>query len=82
MQLAREVQPDGINYMNEKFCFFDVNHKRVKSFVRLTASTNDPILQKQIALARLGCKHEDTENIGVFWQLFNSAFKEVNGNCR
>lgn len=69
MQLAREMQPDGINYMNEEFCFFDGSHKRVKSFVTL---------QKQIALAILECEHEDTENIEVFWRMFNSAFKEVN----
>ena len=71
MQLAREMQPDGINYLNEELCFFDGNHKKVKSFVRLTASTDDPLLQKQVALAILECKHEDTENIEVFWWLFN-----------
>ena len=53
--------------------------KRVKSFVTLTASTYDPLLQKQVMLAILERKHEDTENIEVFWRMFNSAFKEVNG---
>ena len=65
--------------MNEKFCFFDGNHKRVKSFVTLTASTYDSVLQKQVALAILDCKHGDTENIEVFCWFFNSAFKEING---
>ena len=77
MQLAREMQPDGINYMNKEFCFFDGNDKRVKSLVTLTASTYDPLLQKQVALAILECEHEDTENIKVFWRMFDSAFKEV-----
>ena len=44
MQLAREMQPDGINYMNEEFCFFDGNH----SFVTLTASTYDPLLRNKL----------------------------------
>ena len=78
MQLAREMQPDGINYMNVEFCFFHSNHKRVKSFVTLTATTYDSLLLKQIALAILECKHEGTENIEVFWRMFNSAFKELN----
>ena len=78
-QLMCEMQPDCINIMNEEFYFFDGNHKRFKSFVTLTASTYDPLLQKQVALAILECKHEDTESIEVFWRLFNSAFKEVQG---
>ena len=65
--------------MNEEFCFFDGNHLKVKSFVTLAASTYDPLLQKQVALAILECKHEDKENIEVFRWMFNSAFKEVNG---
>ena len=63
MQSAREIQPDGINYVNEEFCFFDGNHKRVKSFVTLASGTYDPLSQEQIALAILECKHEDRENI-------------------
>ena len=73
------MQPDRINCMNEEFCFFNGNHNRVKSSVTLTVSTYDPLLQKQVALAILECKREDTENIEVFWWLFNSAFKEVSG---
>ena len=68
--------------MNEELCFLEGNHKRVKSFVRLNASTDDPLLQKQVAPAILECELEDTENIEVFWWLFNSAFKEVNVNWR
>lgn len=47
--------------MTEKFCFFDSNHKRVKSFVTLTTSTYDPLL-----LAILECKHAVRGNIEVF----------------
>ena len=53
MQLAHDMQPDGINYINEEFCFFGGNHKRVKPFVTLTTSTYHPLLQKQVALAIL-----------------------------
>ena len=59
MQLAREIQLNGINYINEEFCFFDGNHKRVKSFVTLTTSNYDPLLRKQVVRAILECKHED-----------------------
>ena len=60
------MQPDGINCINEQFCFFDGHHKRVKSFVTLTTSTYDLLLQKQVALATLECKHEDYEVLKYF----------------
>ena len=80
VKLAREIQRDGINYMHGEFCFFDCKHKRVKPFVTLTASTYNRLLQKEIALAILEYNHEGTVNTEVFWQMFNSAFKEINGN--
>ena len=66
VQLAREMQPDGINYMHGEFCFFDGKHKRVESFVMLTASTYNRLLQKEIALAILEYNHEGTVNTEVF----------------
>ena len=76
MQLACEMQPDVINYMHGEFCFFDGKHKRVKSFVTLTASTYNRLLQKEVALAILEYNHEDTVNTEVFWQMFNSALNQ------
>ena len=36
-------------------------------------------MQNQVVLAKFECKHENPENIEVFWRMFDSAFKEVNG---
>ena len=66
--------------MSSVHCFFDGNRKRVKHYVTLTASAYHPLLCKQVALATSQCKQEDQENIKIFWQVFNEAYKEVNND--
>ena len=64
--------------MSDEYCFFDGKEKRCKNFTTLTASTFHPFLQRQLPLATMECKSEDSENVGRFWSTFNKAYKEAN----
>ena len=35
------------------------------------------MLQKQLPLAMMECRSEDSANIGRFWNNFNKAFKDI-----
>ena len=63
MKIAARMNTDGEHFMSKEFCHFDGNHKRVKSYVTLTASVYHPLLRKQIVLATMNCKHEDIEYV-------------------
>ena len=39
-----------------------------------------PLLRKQIQLAIMETESEDTENIKLFWTLFNEVLQKVSGN--
>lgn len=69
---------EGDHFLKCKYCQFDGNQKRVKKFVLLTASVYYPFLQKQLVLATLNCKHEDSKYIAEFLRKFNEAIREVN----
>ena len=56
--------------------FFDGKFDRVRGFVTLTASMYHSLLQKQITLATMECKHEDSFHVEMFWCLFNSAYQQ------
>ena len=64
--------------MHEEYCHFDGKHKRVKAFVTLTASVCHPLLRKQVILATMNCKHEDSNYVAEFWREFNDAYRKVN----
>ena len=64
--------------MHEEYCHFDGNHKRVKAFVTLTAGVYHPLLQKQVILATMNCKHKDSNYVAEFWLKFNGVYKKVN----
>lgn len=78
MKIAMEMDEGGNHYLNEEYCHFDGNHKRVKTFVTITASVYHPLLRKQVVLATMNCKHEDSSYVAKFWRVFNDAFKKVN----
>ena len=63
--------------LSNEYCFFDGKVKRCKNFVALTARLYHPMLQKQLPLATMKCKSEDSVKIGRFWYNFNKAFKDV-----
>ena len=53
------------------------NHKIVKEFVTLTASIYHPLLRKQLVLATMNCRHEDSNNVAKFGKKFSKASQKV-----
>ncbi len=39
-----------------------------------------PLLCKQSPLAVMDCEAENTENIAIFWQIFNECLRKESGN--
>ena len=63
MKIACSMDTDGDHFMHEEYCHFDGNHKRVKAFVTLTASVYHPLLRKQVILATMKWKHEESNYV-------------------
>ena len=79
MKIALEVDGEVDHFMHIEYCHFDGNHKRVKTFVTLTASVYHLLLKKQIVLATMNCKHKDSKYVAKSWRTFREAFKKTNG---
>ena len=77
MRIACSMDTDGDHFMHEEYCHFDGNYKRVKAFVTLTVSVYHPLLRKQVILATMNCKHEDSNYVAEFWREFNDAYRKV-----
>lgn len=77
MKIALNMDREGDHFMQEEYCYFDCKVKRCHNFVTLTASTYHPILKKQIPLATMETEKEDSENIELFWTLFNASIKKA-----
>ena len=58
MNIAKEMIVGDGRLFSDQFCFFDGNDKRVSGYVTLTASMYHTLLQKQVVLASMHCKHE------------------------
>ena len=58
--------------ISEKCCSFDGKDCRV------TASAYHTLLKRQIRLAIMECKHEDSAHVELFWRLLNEAYKKAN----
>lgn len=65
------------HFLAQEFCFFDEKHKRAKGYVTLTASVYHPLLRRQIPLAAMESVSENTENVTLFWELFNEVIEKV-----
>ena len=66
MKLGLEMDFEGDHFLKDEYCHFDGNHKRVREFVKLTASVYHPPLRKQLVLATMNCKHEDRNYVAEF----------------
>jgi len=77
MRIAKEMCSSSSMFSDE-YCYFDGKVKRCKNFTTLTASMYHSLLQRQIPLAIMECKGEDSANVGRFWNYFNKAYKDVN----
>ena len=73
MNLAVAMNCAREGFLSEKYCYFDGKHKRCRGYITLTASVYHPLLRKQIPLAIMEAEQENTENVELFWGLFNEA---------
>ena len=78
--MALNMDRDGEHYLNDEFCFFDSKHKSCRGFVALTASVYNSLLGKQVTLAIMEAEAENTENVSLFWTLFNEVLQKISGN--
>lgn len=70
---------NGEHFLKEEYCFFDGKFKRCRDFVTLTASVYHPLLNRQIPYAVMETE-ENSENIALFWPLFNEGLRKVSGD--
>ena len=66
--------------MVEEYAYLDGMHTRVKGYVTLALWTYHPGLHKVMRLASMECKHENTECISMFLDLFHKALQKKTGN--
>ena len=76
-KIAINMDRDKKHFLAQEFCFFDGKHKRTKGYVTLTASVYHPLLRRQIPLAAMESVSENTENVTLFWELFNEVIEKV-----
>ena len=70
----------GNIFWKKNIVFFDGKFKRCRNFVTLTASVYHPLLKRQIPLAVMETEQENSENIALFWSLFNEGLQKVTGD--
>ena len=73
-----EMDFDSDHFLRHAYWYFHGNHKIVKQFVMLTATIYHPLLRKQLVLATMNCKHEDSNNVTKLGQKFSKASRKVN----
>ena len=80
-KIAMNMDMDKEHFLAQEFCFFDGKHKRAKGYVTLTASVYHPLLRRQIPLATMEAVSENTENVTLFWELFNEVLEKVSSGA-
>ena len=75
--MGLNMDREGDLFLHEEFCFFNGKRKRCKGFVTLTASVYHPLLRKQITPVVMESESENTENVILFWNLFNEVLAKV-----
>ena len=80
LKMDPEIQNDKPSSMMEEYVYLDGMHTRVKGYVTLALWTYHPGLHKVMRLASMECKHENTEYITMFSDLFNKALQKKTGN--
>ena len=59
------------------YAFIDAKHDRTLSMKTLTLWTYDSVVRMTLLLACMDVEEENTENIVLFWQLWNEILQEV-----
>ena len=80
MKAALNMDRNREHFLKDEYCFFDRKFKRCQNFVTLTASAYHLLLKRQISLAVMEAEQESSENIALFWSLFNEGLKKVIGD--
>ena len=63
--------------ISEEFCSSVGKDGRVENLKTLTASVYHAF-KRQMPLAIMEGKHEDSAHVELFWRLFNEAYKKAN----
>ena len=79
-KIALNMNRNGSHYPNSEFCYLDGKYKCCRGFVTLTASVYHSLLRKQIILGTMEVESENSENVALFWELFNKILKKVSVN--
>ena len=72
MKIAGDMNVEGDDSLSGVL-FFDGNHNRVCGYATLTASMHNPLLQRQIILTTMQCKHENKKFVEIFWRVLNKT---------
>ena len=66
--------------MQDEMAYFDGMHRRCEGWKTLTLWTFHPAICRLLRLATVEVKGKTTENISLFWILFNQVLADVNGH--
>ena len=80
MKAALNMDRNREHFLKDEYCFFDRKFKRCQNCVTLTASAYHLLLKRQIPLAVMEAEQESSENIALFWSLFNEGLQKVTGD--
>ena len=70
---------EGTGFLREEFAFIDVMHDRCRDYKTATLWTYHPSMRKLLRLAVMDIEKENTENLTLFWHIFNRMLQEVSG---
>ena len=76
--------PTGIKWncqidgrLSGAYCFIDGKVKQTRNSTTLTVIVPPPLLRKQLPLATIKRKSEDSKNVVLFWKSFNEAYNKA-----
>ena len=78
--IKSNCQRDG--QLSGEYCFFDGQVKQTKNYTTLTVSALHPLLRKQIPLASIKRKSEDSRNVDLFWKIFKEAYSKASSTVQ
>lgn len=79
-QLAIEMDINGKkNALQEENAYFDATHRRVHSFKSLGLWLYHPAMRKILRLASMEIRTENSEDIAIFFRLFNEVLAKEKG---
>ena len=78
LEIALDMDQDGPpNVLQNEDAFFDGSHSRCTDFISLALWVNHPSMRRVLRLVSMEVRSESTENLIIFWQLFNEMLIKV-----